>query len=118
MGENTIVVDLVGRLFTAFLKQDRETLEAILSDDFTFNSPRDDHINKTEYFERCFPYADQLRSHHIEQLFAEGSEALVRYVAESRDGTRFRNTEYIRTDGHRIKEVDVYFGGNLKEGQR
>jgi ketosteroid isomerase-like protein len=105
------VAHLVRRLFAAFLTGDRAALENILSDYFTFNSPRDDHINKTEYFERCFPYGDQFRSHRIEQLCTMGNEAFVRYLAETRDGNRFRNTEYIRTDGHKIKEVDVFFGG-------
>jgi ketosteroid isomerase-like protein len=113
MAENGPVAELVRRLFAAFLAQDRATLEVILSGDFTFNSPRDDHINKAQYFERCLPHADQLLSHQIEQLFVEGNEVLVRYLAESRDGNRFRNTEYIRTDGHTVKEDDVYFGGSI-----
>jgi ketosteroid isomerase-like protein len=117
MADNDAVSDLVRRLFAAFLAQDREALEDILSDDFTFNSPRDDHISKAEYFERCFPYASQLRRHQIEQLFTEGNEALVRYVAESRDGGIFRNTEYFRTDGNKVKEVDVYFGGPVTKQQ-
>ncbi len=113
MEVNAITADLVRRLFSAFLAQDRTTLENLLSDDFTFNSPRDDHISKAEYFERCFPYADQFRTHRIEQLFVQGNEAFVRYIAETQDGSRFRNTEYIRTDGDKIKAVDVYFGGGL-----
>ena len=44
---------------------------------------------------------------------------MVRYLAESGDGNMFRNTEYIRTDGHKVQEVDVYFGGSVikQEGQ-
>lgn len=105
------VAELVRKLFAAFLAGDRAALEEILSDDFTFNSPRDDHIDRAEYFKRCFPHGDQFRSHHIEQLCTSGDEAFVRYLAETLDGSRFRNTEYIRTDGHQVKEVDVYFGG-------
>ncbi len=112
MPDENKIPDLVRRLFAAYLAQDRSALEDILSDDFTFNSPRDDHINKTQYFERCFPYADQFRSHHIEQICADGNAAFVRYLAETRDGARFRNTEYILTDGDKIKAVDVYFGGS------
>lgn len=117
MRDKEQVSDLVRRMFAAFLAQDRQALENMLREDFTFNSPRDDHINKAEYFERCFPYADQFRSHQIEQLFVEGNEAFVRYLAETQDGTRFRNTEFIRTDGHRVKEVDVYFGGSPQSAQ-
>ncbi len=111
MAESDTVAGLVRRMFAAFLSGDRAALEEMLSDDFTFNSPRDDHIGKAEYFVRCFPYGDQFRSHHIEQICTAGNAAFVRYLAETRDGSRFRNTEYIRTDGQKVKAVDVYFGG-------
>jgi len=32
---------------------------------------------------------------------------------ELKDGTRFRNMEFIRIDGNKIKEIDVYFGSNI-----
>ena len=38
------VSDVIRKYFTAFLAQDRKTLEEGLSDDFTFTSPHDDHI--------------------------------------------------------------------------
>jgi ketosteroid isomerase-like protein len=115
MTDQDTVADLIRKLFAAFLSQDSKALDDILSDDFRFNSPRDDHIGKAQYFERCVPYANQLRSHHIEQLCVEGHAAFVRYLAESQDGTRFRNTEYICTDGHKVTAVDVYFGGSVME---
>ena len=34
----------------------------------------------------------------------------MRYRAELKDGTIFRNTEYIRLEGNKIREVEVYFG--------
>jgi hypothetical protein len=95
--------------------RDRKALEEILSDDFTFASPRDDHINKAQYFERCFPHGDQFQSHRIEQICEAGDEAFVRYLAELRDGTKFRNTEYFRIEGSKIKEIAVYFGANVSE---
>jgi ketosteroid isomerase-like protein len=102
--------DLIRKYFSAFLSQDRKTLEAGLSDDFTFNSPRDDHIGKAAYFERCFPNGDKIQSEHIERIFEKGNEAFVRYRAELTDGSKFRNVEYIRFEGDKIKAVDVYFG--------
>ena len=114
MTDTNSVSDLVCKLFSAFLSQDRQTLEELLSDDFTFNSPKDDHISKTAFFERCFPFGDQFRSHHIEQLFVQGNEAFVRYRAELKDGSAFRNTEYIRVEGNKIRETDVYFGASLR----
>ncbi len=103
---------MVRQMFTAFLAQDRAAAEALLSDDFIFTSPNDDHINKADYFERCFPHSDQFKSHTVEQLFVESGAALVRYVAELKDGKRFRNTEYFRFEDGKIKSVDVYFGAS------
>jgi len=111
------VSDLVRKSYSAFLAKDSKTMEELLSDDFVFNSPRDDHIDKTAYFERCFPNSDAFRIHHIENLFVNGDEALVRYQAELKDGSRFRNVEYIRVEGDKIKEVDVYFGANINPAQ-
>src|SRR4051812_22485639 len=71
------VANIVRRLFSAFLSRDRKALEALLADEFTFNSQKDNHIDKEEYFERCFPHSTLIRAHHIEQLFAEDNEALV-----------------------------------------
>ncbi len=103
------VSDVIRKYFAAFLAQDRKTLEEGLSDDFTFTSPRDDHINKATFFERCFPGSMHFHTHQIEKLFVQGNEAFVRYQAELKDGITFRNTEYIRIEGNKIREVEVYF---------
>src|SRR5512141_3515804 len=97
--KNGIVSHLVQQCFSAFLAGDRKALEELLSDDFTFTSPRDDHLSKAHYFERCFPHGDQFRAHQIEQICEQDDEAFVRYLAELHDGTRFRNTEYFRIEG-------------------
>jgi ketosteroid isomerase-like protein len=104
------VSELIRKNFAAFLAKDRKTLEEVLSDDFTFTSPRDDHINKATFFERCLPGSDNFRTHHIEKLFVQGNEAFVLYQAELKDGTKFRNTEFYKIEGNRIREVEVYFG--------
>ena len=111
--ETTALSDRVRKYFSIFLAMDRPAAEAALSDGFTFNSPRDDHIDRAEYFERCFPNGDKIRSLHIEQLFENGDEVLVRYLAELVDGSRFRNVEYMRFAGDKLAEVDVYFGSTL-----
>ncbi len=104
------VSDLIRKYIAAFLAQDRKALEDGLSEDFTFTSPRDDHISKATFFERCLPGSENFRSLQIEKLFVNGNEAFVRYQAELKDGTTFRNTEYIRIEGNKIREVEVYFG--------
>ena len=104
------VSNLIRKYFAAVLAQDRQTLEEGLSDDFTFTSPRDDHISKATFFERCLPGSENFQTHQIEKLFVNGNEAFVRYQAELKDGTTFRNTEYYKIEGNKIGEVEVYFG--------
>jgi ketosteroid isomerase-like protein len=107
------VSDLIRKSYQAFLSRDKKTMADLLSDDFVFTSPQDDHRDKSAYFKICFPNSGEFRSHHIEQLFVHGGEALVRYQAELKDGTRFRNVEYFQIDGNKIKAVEVYFGAAI-----
>jgi len=109
------VSKLVRKIFDTYRTGDKQALEALLSDDFTFTSPRDNHIDRAAYFERCWPNRDKIRSRHIEDVFVEGNAAFVRYQRELTNGAIFRNTEYMRVDGPHIKEVEVYFGASLRE---
>ena len=104
------ISDLVRQCFAAYESKDREAIEALLSDDFTFSSPLDDNISRERYFERCWPNSGHLRAFHIEKLCAEGNHAFVTYEAEQNDGAKFRNTEFFTSDGEKLKHVDVYFG--------
>ena len=47
--------DTVRAVFDAYLAQDREAMDRLLSDAFVCTSPQDDHIDKVAFFERCFP---------------------------------------------------------------
>lgn len=61
------IPNLVRRLFGAYQSKDRQVVEELLSDDFTFTSPYDDHIDRTAYFERCWPNSDRIRTHRLER---------------------------------------------------
>ncbi len=50
MPNQASVSDVIRKYMAAFLAKDRQTLEEGLSDDFTFTSPRDDHIDKAAFF--------------------------------------------------------------------
>jgi ketosteroid isomerase-like protein len=47
--------DAIRGYFAAYKSGDRKHLEQALAEDFTFTSPYDDRIDKTTYFERCWP---------------------------------------------------------------
>lgn len=97
-------------LFAAYLANRKDEVSDMLTEDFTFSSPNDDHINKATYFERCWPQPPAFSAIHIERISLEDNEALVRYRADKRDGGAFRNVEVIRFHGDRIASVEVYFG--------
>ncbi len=97
-------------LFAAYLANRKDEVSDMLTEDFTFSSPNDDHINKATYFERCWPQPPAFSAIHIERISLEDNEALVRYRADKWDGGAFRNVEVIRFHGDRIASVEVYFG--------
>ena len=106
-------IDTVRANVAAYASGDRDAVEAILSDDFTFYSPPDPGIDRARYFERCWPNSQMLDSFEFVRLEEIGDGVLVTYEATRADGSRFRNTEIHSFDGDRICRVEVYFGWNL-----
>lgn len=104
--------------FDCYRRKDRETLEGLLAEDFTFTSLYRDAIDRSEYFERCWPNADRITEHVIEKIVAaDGDAAYVTYLAKVADGSDFRNTEYFTFRGPQIKSVDVYFEAKCHNGK-
>ncbi|AGB43885.1 nuclear transport factor 2 family protein [Mesorhizobium sp. ESP6-5] len=108
--------DLVRGYFAAFQAGDRAVMEATLADDFTFTSPYDDAIDRTTYFERCWPNGKLFRSMTIERICEDGAAAFVLYGCETVDGKSFRNTELHVFRGGRLRSVEVYFGAAYRNG--
>ena len=109
------VEDLVRGLYSAYQQQDREFVEGLLSDDFIFTSPQDDHIDRKAYFERCWPMSETTKRHHLEKVFVIGNEAFVLYDLETTEGSRYRNTEFLRFESGKLKSVEVFFGPNTED---
>ena len=112
------VSDLVRKCFSAYELKDRRIIENLLSDDFTFISPIDDLIDRTEYFKRCWPNSENIRNFQIEKLFENGNEAFVRYECEMKTGKKFRNTEWFRFEEGKLMEVQVFFGEETKSADK
>jgi ketosteroid isomerase-like protein len=108
--------DAVSALFEAYLAQNRAEADRLLSDDVVFTSPQDDHIDKTAYFERCFPTAHRLSSQKILNLVAadEQSVFLLYEYALTTTGERHRNVEFINVRDGQIAEIQVFFGGQVR----
>lgn len=108
---------LIRRCFDAYRTKQRELLDDMFTDDFTFTSPYDDGIDKATYFERCWPNSVLIKENVIEKLFVEGDEAFVQYRCLAANGHEFRNTEFFKFSGDRIRSVDVYFGASYRDGR-
>jgi ketosteroid isomerase-like protein len=111
-----VVVDhleLARRSYEAYETGDRNVIEGLLSDDFTFYSPADIGIDRATYFERCWPNAEEIEAYEFARIVESGDEVIVTYEATKTGGRRFRNTEVLTFDGDRICKAEVYFGWNL-----
>jgi ketosteroid isomerase-like protein len=106
-------LQLVRDIYGAYESGDRDVVEELLSEDFTFYSPADVGIDRARYFERCWPNAELIEDFQFTRLVEAGDEVLVTYESTKTDGSRFRNTEVLTFDGGKISRAEVYFGWNL-----
>jgi len=100
-------------LYLAFAAGDRETVERILADPFSFSSPLDVGLDRAGYFERCWPGSGRGQQFEFVRLLEAGEEVIVTYELIRADGSRARNTEILTFEGERIRRAEVYFGWNL-----
>lgn len=96
--------------YGAYENDDREALENVIAEDFTFTSPYDNAIDREVYFQRCWPNHNTTVSMMVERVFIDGDGAYVTYVGTNTSGRSFRNTEYMPFRGGKIASVQVYFG--------
>jgi ketosteroid isomerase-like protein len=100
--------------YGAYESGDRGVIEELLTEDFTFYSPVDVGIDRTRYFERCWPNAALIESFEFKRLIEAGDEVVVTYESTKTDGRRFRNTEVLTFVGDKIRKTEVYFGWDLE----
>lgn len=106
-------LNLARESYGAYESGDRQVIEDLLTDDFTFYSPADVGIDRATYFERCWPNSELIESFEFKRLVDLGDEVLVTYESRKTDGSRFRNTEVLSFEGDKICRAEVYFGWNL-----
>ena len=101
-------------LYLAFAEGDRELVESLLGDEFSFSSPVDVGLDRAGYFERCWPGSGQRQELNFVRLVEAVDEVIVTYEMARADGGKGRNTEILTFDGDRIIGAEVYFGWNLQ----
>ena len=111
--QSTPASEIVRRGFAAFEQGDRDAIEAVLAEDFTFSSPPDPHLDRAGFFERCWPNNASIRGFTFTRILEDCGEVFVTYELEKTDGKRGRNTEYFVVEDGLITRQDVYFGPSL-----
>jgi ketosteroid isomerase-like protein len=102
--------ELAHHYFERYQERDRDAIEALLAEDFTFTSPWDDHIDRATYFSHCFPHAGEFRFQFPLRIFVDGDEAVIVYETEGKQGGTFHNAELFRFANGRIRSITVFFG--------
>ena len=106
--------ELARATYRAYETRDRELIESLVAEDFTFFAPPDPGIDRAAYFERCWPGAEGIEGFELVRLVEDGDEAIVTYEARRADGRRFRNTEVLTFEGEQMVRAEVYFGWDLE----
>jgi ketosteroid isomerase-like protein len=106
-------ITVARRVYDAFIKRDREVIEALLADDFRFTSPLDNGLNRTRYLDHCWPAGQDVEHFEFIHLLAAGDRVFVTYEARRKGGDRFRNTEILTVKRSKLIEAEVYFGWSL-----
>ena len=101
--------------YLAFAAADRDFFEEHLSERFSFSSPPDPLLDRTGWFDRCWPGAGQGQAFRFVRLVHVGDEVIVTYELHRPDGSGGRNTEVLTFDEEdRIVRTEVYFGWHLE----
>ena len=99
--------------YDAYVRKDRTAIEKLIAEDFHFTSPLDNRIDRSTYFERCWPNSQRISAFDYVHLVCDRDLVYVTYEGTNVDGGRFRNTEILRIRGEEIVEAEVYFGWSI-----
>jgi hypothetical protein len=104
--------EAVRKYYAAWETKVWHPVDILLADDFTFSSPLDDHISKSDFKAGCWDtqiaYIDRF---DLKQVIGTDYEAFVMYVCHTTNGKTFRNVEYFQLREDKVKAVECYFGG-------
>lgn len=102
---------IVRDYYAAWEKKDWRALDRLLTDNFTFTSPNDDHDTKSLYKSRCWtPNVNLIEHFDLQQIAGNGNDALVMYVASIKNGKKIENVEHLHLKDGKVESVRCYFG--------
>lgn len=109
----TDAIAIARACYEAYVRKDREAVEALISEDFHFTSPLDNRIDRRTYFERCWPNCEHISGFQFIHSVQQGHQVFITYEGVKQGSGRFRNTEILTVRGGKIVEVEVYFGWSI-----
>lgn len=112
-GPNRKNEELIRKYYSLWRPQNEwHSIDVLMTDDFTFTSPVDDHISKAAFKKGCWDTQHGLiAGQNLEEVFVLGDQAFVRYTCQTTNGKSFRNVEYHQLKDHKIAAIECYFGG-------
>ncbi|MFN0248497.1 MAG: nuclear transport factor 2 family protein [Kofleriaceae bacterium] len=105
--------DVARASFDAYVLKDRDAIEKLLAEEFTFTSPMDNQLDRETYLLHCWPNSEIIDRFEFLRVFDEGDTVIVTYVGHTTDNKKFRNTEVFTVRGNQIVEIEVYFGWDI-----
>lgn len=99
--------DLIREYYRCYKDRDRERLRELLTPDFRHISPFGTFDDRDRMLEEIWPHVGKVWAEDI-QIFGEGPEYMVRYAHAGESAARL--AEFIRFEGNRIAEIEVYPG--------
>lgn len=110
MSEN---IDLVKSVLRAYVNDDRDEIERLIADQFSFTSPYDNQIDRTSYMTRCWPNHETTKAIDFIRFFEDGDEVVTSYEITLVSGRKFRNTEILSVKDGKISAIEVFFGWDI-----
>jgi hypothetical protein len=111
-GQRSKSQEVVRKYYAAWETKHWHSMDILLTDDFTFSSPLDDHISKSNFKTGCWDtqiaFTDRF---DLKQVIGKDNEVFVMYVCHTTNGKMFRNVEYVQLRDDRVKAIECYFGG-------
>ena len=105
----------IERYYRAFRERDLEGLRALLTPDFHFVSSFGEYRERDGMLMEIWPAVGQTWATNL-RVFGDGPEFVVLYEHENAPGVSrpaMRMAEYLRFDGERIAEIEVFMGRTL-----
>jgi hypothetical protein len=102
----------IRKYYAAWERKDWHRIDSLLAADFTFSSPLDDHISKSDFKAGCWDtqiaYIDRF---DLQRVMTSDNEAFVMYVCHTTNGKTFRNVERFQFGEDKVEAIECYFGG-------